>query len=351
MILFEPQRHKGRKSQAALLLCLLPGLFSGFAVAAETTTLTVAASRSACVGVGPRRCLQVKRAGSERFELFYDTIDGFDFQPGYQYQLRVRITEVADPPADASNLRYQLVNIIDKAPASNDPEQALWVLQRYIVDGAMQSVPDGVRATLELIAGRATGSTGCNHYAGSYQRDGEQLSIDPGGITQRACPGPQMTVETGFLAALGRVTSLTDDDGQMQLNDADGKPLLSFVAEPPLTLSSVEWQLQSYNNQRGGLVSSRGSEHIDAVFGADGKVSGSSGCNRYHGSYKLNGDTIRLSSMPATRRMCAEPAGIMDDEQGFLAAMASADHYSIHDRRLTFYNSEGTRQLVFRPKP
>jgi len=335
----------------ALLLCLLPVLFSGTTIAVETTTLTVAASRSDCVGVGPRRCLQVKRAGSERFELFYDAIDGFDYQPGYQYRLQVSITEVANPPADASSLRYQLVNIIDKTPVANSPEQTLWVLQSYITGGAIQSVPDGVRATLELNAGQATGSADCNRYSGSYQLDGEQLSIDPGGVTRRSCPGPQMTLEMGFLAALGRVTSLTNHDGQLQLNDVDGKPLLSFVAEPPLTLISAEWQLQSYNNQHGGLVSSRGTEHIDAAFDADGRVSGSAGCNRYHGSYELDGDTIRLSPMAATRRMCAEPAGIMDDEQGFLAAMASVDHYNIHDRLLTFYNSEGTRQLVFRPKP
>ena len=52
--------------------------------------------------------------------------------------------------------------------------------------------------------------------------------------------------------------------------------------------------------------------------------------------------------MGSTRKMCPGPDGVMEDERGFLAAMATVDHYKIHDHVLTLYNSKGTRVVIFR---
>jgi hypothetical protein len=68
-------------------------------------------------GAGPQRCMQVRRAPDEPWELFYDQIDGFTFEPGFTYEQRVRVTQVDAPPADASSLAYELVEIVDKSRA------------------------------------------------------------------------------------------------------------------------------------------------------------------------------------------------------------------------------------------
>jgi Domain of unknown function (DUF4377) len=68
-------------------------------------------------GAGPQKCMQLRRRPDEPWELFYGGIDGFSFEPGFTYELRVDVTEVASPPADASSLRYALVEVVDKAPA------------------------------------------------------------------------------------------------------------------------------------------------------------------------------------------------------------------------------------------
>lgn len=78
--------------------------------------LWVADQTKPCTGVAPMTCLQVKRNPDSTWELFYDQIAGFDYQPGYHYQLKVEQTPVPNPPADASSVSYRLIEVVNKVP-------------------------------------------------------------------------------------------------------------------------------------------------------------------------------------------------------------------------------------------
>lgn len=78
---------------------------------APTTTLTVAATRTLCVGMTTQFCYQVTDENGET-TLFYDAIDGFEYQWGYETRLRVRVEPIANPPADSSDRRYALVEVL-----------------------------------------------------------------------------------------------------------------------------------------------------------------------------------------------------------------------------------------------
>ena len=80
----------------------------------ETKTLYVASQQVDCVGVAPQKCLLVKESIDGEYEYFYDSIEGFDWEAGYVYALRVAVTVVQNPPADSSSLHYQLIEIISK---------------------------------------------------------------------------------------------------------------------------------------------------------------------------------------------------------------------------------------------
>ncbi|GGB53665.1 hypothetical protein GCM10011502_28600 [Oceanisphaera marina] len=82
-------------------------------VDASTTvkTVTVGPQTVDCVGVGPMKCLIVDDA------FFYDRIQGFDFEPGYEYQLKIEQRQRFSPsnvPADASLYEYRLVDVLSK---------------------------------------------------------------------------------------------------------------------------------------------------------------------------------------------------------------------------------------------
>jgi hypothetical protein len=95
-----------------------------------------------------------------------------------------------------------------------------------------------------------------------------------------------------------------------------------------------------------------GSE-ITAVF-ANGQVTGTAGCNTYQGQYRstraAGKNLIEIGPLATTRMMCDEP--LMDQEQLYLAALASATGYSIEGFALTieypggellFYDKDGPR--------
>ena len=72
-----------------------------------------------CVGVGPQKCMQVKQNPDSSWEWLYQGIEGFDFQEGIEYKIRVVVEEVKNPPADGSSLRYVLHEILEPVSESN----------------------------------------------------------------------------------------------------------------------------------------------------------------------------------------------------------------------------------------
>jgi len=79
-------------------------------------TFEIESSQVDCTGVGPQKCLVVNG------QLFYDGIEGFEFEEGYEYKLRVNKTQIYDEtnaPADASIYKYTLVEIISKEKVSD----------------------------------------------------------------------------------------------------------------------------------------------------------------------------------------------------------------------------------------
>lgn len=69
-----------------------------------------------CMGVGPMACMLARRNSTGEFGFFYDGIDGFAFEWGYDYQLIVKTSEVPNPPADGSSIAYTQVALTSKIP-------------------------------------------------------------------------------------------------------------------------------------------------------------------------------------------------------------------------------------------
>ena len=69
-----------------------------------------------CEGVGPMECMQVSYTEDGEPQLFYSSIDGFDYQEGTSYVIDVQVSEVASPPADGSSLDYSLVAVVSETP-------------------------------------------------------------------------------------------------------------------------------------------------------------------------------------------------------------------------------------------
>lgn len=79
--------------------------------------LNVAGQRAPCTGVAPTLCLQVRTQPGAAWELHHGEIEGFTWQSGTEYVIRVRETPAANPPADGSSVRWVLEEVLESGPA------------------------------------------------------------------------------------------------------------------------------------------------------------------------------------------------------------------------------------------
>ena len=224
----------------------------------------------------------------------------------------------------------------DDDGSSADPSalQGLpWVLVSGLdVEGWEETAPS---ATFE--DGRVAGSTGCNQFTASYTVAGDALEIGPIASTRMACPPPADSVERDYVAALEQVRAWRVENGELMLVDADETEVLRYQAATP----AGSWQATGFLQGRCVKSLIAGTE-ITASFDSSGTLSGSAGCNTYRATYTTDRGGIEITQLAATEKACASPAGLMEQEAAYLAALPTAVRYRVGGRSLELLSAEGT---------
>ena len=143
--------------------------------APEEKIIFVGPEKAECVGVGPMECYLVKENPDDEWQYFYDQIDGFEWEPGYTYELRVAIYPVENPPADASSLRYELVEVINKVetPVESQTGEAYIRIEKPIADAEL----DASKAI--IVRGMGAGLFEGNVVVQILDADGNELALQP----------------------------------------------------------------------------------------------------------------------------------------------------------------------------
>ena len=100
-----------------------------------------------------------------------------------------------------------------------------WVIE----DIAGGGIIDNSHTTLQFLSdGKVAGSTGCNRLMGSYEINGKQLTIQPGGTTMMACPTALMNQERKLLDLLPTIRRFrVDATGALILQSDKGVTVLA----------------------------------------------------------------------------------------------------------------------------
>ena len=97
-------------------------------------------------------------------------------------------------------------------------QNVTWILQSL---GGHTIIPDA-EVTIEFRAdGEFSGLAGCNNYFGSYQLNGQQLSVDEIGSTEMWCEG-LMDQETAFLELLQKASGIVLDTSGLVIQTTEG---------------------------------------------------------------------------------------------------------------------------------
>ncbi len=247
------------------------------------------------------------------------------------------------------------------APAAGSLEGTFWILALDPdATGQMVSVLPDSRANIEFSSGQVTGNATCNLYNGTYTQADDSLTIALAARTAMACEDALMAQEDAYLAALTQAASQRTTGNKLDILNAEGAVILSFIAEAPpapteaapapaetsTALTGTEWQVIEYNNGRDGLVSVMAGTTITVTFGADGHMGGTAGCNGFGAPYTLDGAKLTIDSLFSTMMFCTEPEGSLDPEADFLAALAKTAAYTIEDDRLLLTAADSSPVLT-----
>jgi heat shock protein HslJ len=205
-----------------------------------------------------------------------------------------------------------------------------WQLAEFVgADGTLTAAVADVDATLTFADGTVSGSAGCNRFSAGYTLTDAAISIEQGMSTMMACEEPIMAQEQAVLDNLAQAASFEIVDGELHLLDADGNVLLAFTQLEAASLTGVTWVATNFNNGNEAVVGVLEDTELTLVFGEDGSLSGTAGCNNLMSGYTVSGNEITIEPAASTRMMCAEPAGIMEQEAAFLMALQTAATFTI----------------------
>jgi heat shock protein HslJ len=221
-------------------------------------------------------------------------------------------------------------------------EGTAWVLDEL----PGHSLAGAGNVTLQFANGRASGSDGCNRFAGAFTADAKVLQFSQLAGTQMAC-APEIMVQASAVTSALMATRAYRDAGQrLELLGADGKTVAIYKAQPT-QVEGTTWAVTGINNGKGGVASLVADTNVTLEFGAEARASGTAGCNRYTAGYTADKDALTFAPAAATRMMCATP-GVMEQEHAFLQALTRVATMRMEGDRLELRADDGALMISAR---
>ena len=118
-------------------------------------------------------------------------------------------------------------------------------------------------------------------------------------------------------------------------SDGDG------AAADPSSIEGVPWVLVE------GIDVEGWEEVAPSIVFEDGRVAGSTGCNRFTGSYSIDGDELELGQLALTQMACGPPGDAV--ERAYLAALEQVAGWRSEDDELTLLDADDEELLRYRP--
>ncbi|MDO9326146.1 MAG: META domain-containing protein [Methanoregula sp.] len=229
-----------------------------------------------------------------------------------------------------------------------------WSFTGYVQNGSAVLALAGSDVTLAFgNGGLVSGSAGCNRYFSTYDVKGTTITLGPAGSTMMYCGQPGvMEQESTYLALFNQAKTFSNDGDRLYLFDAKGTKILSFaksIPPEPKSLVKTNWTLASVHTAN-AVSSVIADTTVTAVFGDDGRVSGSAGCNCYFATYDVKGTTITIGQAGSTRMYCGQP-GVMEQETTYLKHLNNTRSYTLEGNSLALFDETGGRILTFSAIP
>ncbi|NLF51153.1 MAG: META domain-containing protein [Leptolinea sp.] len=139
-------------------------------------------------------CYQVKEKITDEWSLYKGEIMGFQYEPGYIYELMVSEDTNARSHGDAPDVQWVLMERINKVPVQMEASENGWLDIEWTLtqfgkpDTLISALGDDYPTVIFRKDGMITGFSGCNRFNGNYSVAGDQLRVSNLGAAKGMCP-------------------------------------------------------------------------------------------------------------------------------------------------------------------
>lgn len=311
--------------------------------AQETIKLQVKENTEPCVGVAPMDCLQVKEGNTKNWSNFYSSIEGFDYQPGFSYKLKVIKSKTptvnGQLPSDVSAYQYKLKKIVSKKKVKSIiAKNNLTTNKKMILTELNGKKLDkgNVYATFDSEKKTIYGKSACNRFNASYTQKGDEINIKSGMQTLMACDQENMQLEQDFTKALEGNYKIVTSENKTQFLNSDKKVIMEFTIPTDDSIwkfvDGKKWKLFMLDN----MGQDFGDIHIQFNL-KEHKVTGNSGCNSFFGNFNAKEDKINLDNLATTAMGCLDDE-VNQREQKILSYLTHKDlRFDVAEQVINFY--------------
>jgi heat shock protein HslJ/uncharacterized lipoprotein NlpE involved in copper resistance len=158
------------------------------------------------------------------------------------------------------------------------------------------------------------------------------MAAEPGGACGPAAVGPAAPRSALDAAGGAALIAVSLRGGVQKSQTESSAPLID-----------TPWVLIELANEP--VAAGAGEREATIRFMTEGRVAGFSGCNRFNGSYTLEGRLLRLGSLAVTQMACADGAGV---EAEYMKALEATRQFQIHRGTLDLLDAVGRNAARFR---
>lgn len=172
-------------------------------------TIWVNSTLHDCIGLTPKTCMQIQENDTidqTKWELFYDEIKGFNYEPGYIYRLKISEAnlDMKTIPADQSSKAYTLLEVLEK---NRDLDyykiNDLWALHK-IKGNNVDSLTEKPFLEVNLSKMNVQGKGSCNNFMSKINTYAlNEIQLGPLAATKMMCP--EIALENEYFSALSSV--------------------------------------------------------------------------------------------------------------------------------------------------
>lgn len=251
----------------------------------------------------------------------------------------------AEPTPSPTEVVATAEAVVEEVIASYPIASTAWDLEYFGPPEVPYPLLPDTRATVAYFWDRYAGFDGCNWFLGVYEADADGFlrNFTPSQTLNYCEPAAVNDQGSLFVTSLLNVTEYELEGEQLIENTVDDQRLLTLNPAELRPMPNTLWQLKFWwaaEAEQWAPALPLSASNI--VFSEDGEATGSGGCNDFRAEY--TGDLQLVVAMESTSTsaelpslvigpitydptVCEEPEGIMEQEQGFLAALGLVAQY------------------------